>query len=304
MPEPEEQRARLAAAASEDEIALFVHDPSPLVIKALLGNRNLNEEHVLIVANRKNLPPDMLESIAKNKRWAESYPVRLVLAKNPKTPLFTALPIARFLRLFDLADLARNHALPVIYRRKLEALVIEKIPSLALGVKKTLGKVAAGDILLALIQDGYPDVVKTCLDNPHLLEAGLYRIISRKNTTGGTIRTIADNKNWTCRYHIKFALLRNEHTPLAKSVLFIQELKLVDLRELFRDPTLPRSVKPYLHQELLERGIDPGKVVSTDDEELFEISESEFADSEQTLQQFEQEAAAEHQDPEESSSLG
>ena len=295
MLDSEEQRARLASTAEEGEIALYVHDLSVKVISTLLENRNLTEDHVLIVANRKNLPPEVLEGIARNKRWAESYRVKLALAKNPKTPLFTALSIARFLRLFDLAELARAHTLPVIYRRKLEALVIEKIPTIALGVKKTLGKVAAGEILLSLIKDGYPDVVKVCLGNPHLTEAGLYKVINRKNTAGSIIKAIADHKNWTCRYHIKFALLRNEHTPLVRSVRFVPELKLADLRELFRDPTLPRSVKPYLHQELLERGIDPEKVARSGDEEIFEIGESEMEDSEKAVLQYEQEAAAEEE---------
>src|SRR5512137_2089683 len=152
MIESEIRRIELAASAQEEELMLLVHDPSPKVILGMLENRNLTEEHVLIIANRKNLPPEVLSAVFGDKRWSESYPVRLALAKNPKTPLFTALSIARFLRLFDLADLARNHGLPVIYRRKLEALVIEKVPTLALGVKKTLAKTAAGEILLALIQ--------------------------------------------------------------------------------------------------------------------------------------------------------
>jgi len=121
---------------------LLVHDPSPKVILGMLGNRNLTEEHVLVIANRKNLPPEVLNAIFRDKRWSESYPVRLALAKNPKTPLFTALSIARFLRLFDLVDLSRNQLIPAVFRRKLESIVKEKIPSLAMGVKKSMARVA------------------------------------------------------------------------------------------------------------------------------------------------------------------
>src|SRR5512134_2997033 len=113
MHEPVDRRITGAAAATEDRITLFVYDPSPNVIRTLLENRNLREENVLIIAGRKNLPPEILDIIFRDKRWSESYPVRLALAKNPKTPLFTALSIARFLRLFDLAALTRSHALPV-----------------------------------------------------------------------------------------------------------------------------------------------------------------------------------------------
>jgi len=280
MADGEEQRIALAANAAENEITLLVHDLSPRVIRALLENRNITEEHILIIANRKNLPAEVLDRIFRDRRWTESYPVRLALAKNPKTPLFTALSIARFLRLFDLADLARNHFLPVIYRKKLEAIVIEKIPTLAFGIKKTLAKVAAGEILLALIQDGYPEVVRLCLDNPHLVEAHLYRIISRKTTTPGTVRTIAEHGSWTSRYHIKFALLRNEHTPLVRSVQFLPALKLADLRELYRDRQLPPGVRPFIHRELLERGEDPSLLHAENEELVFEIDERELEEME------------------------
>jgi hypothetical protein len=286
MLDTEETRAAQAASASFEEIPLFVHDPSSKVILALLENRDLTEEHILIVANRKNLSPEVLNSINKDVRWSESYPVRLALAKNPKTPLFTALSIARFLRLFDLAELARNHLLPVIFRKKLEAMVIEKIPTLALGIKKTLAKVAAGEILISLIKDGYPDVIKLCLENPHLVEAHLYKVISHKMTTPGTIRTIAENRNWTFRYHIKFALLRNEHTPLARSALFIADLKTTDLKELYRDPHLPPGVRPSIHRELFERGEDPERLGSPDEDIIFVIDENEIEDIETEMRTY------------------
>jgi hypothetical protein len=154
--EYEEIREQRAAVAAGDEIETFLHDPSPRVIKALLANKSLREEDVLIITTRKNLPGDILETIAKERRWSDSYPIRLALAKNPKTPLFTALSIVRYLRLFDQAEMLRSPALPLIFRQKVEAILIEKVPTMALGVKKTLAKIASGNVLLALLRDGYP----------------------------------------------------------------------------------------------------------------------------------------------------
>jgi hypothetical protein len=291
MLDPEEKRMELAASVLEGDITLYVHDPSSRVIRVLLENRNITEEHVLIIANRKNLPPEIFTTIFRDRRWSESYPVKLALAKNPKTPLFTSLSIARFLRLFDLAELSRNHFIPVIYRKKMEAIVIEKIPALTLGVKKSLARIAGGEILLALIKDGYPDVVKYCLENPHLTEAHLYKVINRKTTTSGTIRTIADNRNWSCRYHIKFALIRNEHTPLARSVLFLPDLKLLDLKELYRDPYLPHEIKPFIHRQLVERGEDPKCLSGDEEERIYEISEGDLEDIDLTMKEFKNEEA-------------
>lgn len=297
MSENEDQRASRAATAREEEIPRYVHDVSPKVIAALLENRQLREEQVLVIAGRKNLAPELLDAICKDRRWVDSYPVRLALARNPKTSLFTALSIARFLRLFDLADIARSHVLPVLYRKKLERLVVEKIPALALGVKKSLAKVAAGDILIALIEDGYPDVVKVCLENPHLVEASLYKIINRKTTNAGTIRTISEHRTWPLRYHIKFALIRNDHTPLARSALMLQELRTTDLRELYRDALLPPSVRPFIHRELRERNIDPELLAQPEEERVYEVEECDLEDSDRMVEQYAEEAAAEIDPP-------
>ena len=137
-----------------------------------------------------------------------------------------------------------------------------------------------------MIKDGYPDVVKNCLENPHLVEAHLYKIISHKTTTPGTIRTIAEDRNWSCRYHVKFALIRNAHTPLARSVLFLPDLKLLDLKELYRDPSLPHAVRPFIHRELVERGEDPERLSGPDEERIFVIEESEIEDIETEMRTY------------------
>jgi hypothetical protein len=102
MSEAEETRRAQAAAAGREAIAGYLHDPSPRVMRALLENSHLSEEDVVIIARRKNLPSGILELIFKDKRWSESYPVRLALARNPRSPLSVSLAIARYLRIFDL----------------------------------------------------------------------------------------------------------------------------------------------------------------------------------------------------------
>lgn len=270
MSDPEDRRAEMAASADEEAIGRFLHDPSPRVIKSLLRNRNLAEQDVLIIAGRKNLPGDVLELIARDKRWAESYPLRVALSKNPKTPLFTALTIARYLRLFDLAEISRSHSLPLVYRHKLEALLIEKIPTMARGPKKTLAKMAAGNVLLALLRDPGEDVVRLCLNNPSLTEGHLIKIVSRHDTVPQTVRAVAEHPNWSSRYTIRLALTRNRHTPLARCVVFFRDFKIRDLHELYSDPTVPTGVKPFLHQTIVERGEEPGKE-RLDRQEVYDI---------------------------------
>lgn len=270
----EETRIEQAASADEEEIARLLHDPSPKVIRALLRNGNLTEDDVRIIANRRNLPADVLELIARDKRWVESYLVRLALARNPKSPLSISLTIARFLRLFDLEEITRSHFIPLVFRHKVEMIINERIPTMPLGNKKTLAKKAAGGVLLKLLQDSDNEVVRLCLNNPHMTEGHLFKVINRKMTRSETILMIAEHPNWSSRSLIRFSLARNANTPLSFSVRFLAEMKIMDLRELYADPSVPVTIKPFIHRELLERGEEP-KIVM--EEQVFEIDEEEMA---------------------------
>ena len=266
-----------AAAANEEEIAQYLHDPSPRVIRALLENRRIAEEDVLIIVKRKNLPADILDKVFKDNRWAESYPVRLALARNPRSPLSVSLTIARHLRLFDLEEITRSHFIPLVFRRKVEMIINERIPTMPLGNRKTLAKKAAGGVLLKLLLDADTEVVTLCLNNPHVTEGHLFKVISRADTRPETILMIAKHPNWSSRSLIRFSLARNAHTPLSISARFLSEMKIMDLRELYADPSVPMSTRPFIHRELLKRGEEPTDHV---EERIFEIDEEEMAEIE------------------------
>jgi hypothetical protein len=284
MSESEETRSEQAKAAGEEEITRYLHDPSPRVIRALLENRNLSEEDVMIIAKRNNLSSDILETIFKDHRWAESYPLRLALARNARSPLSVSLTIARYLRIFDLEEITRSHFIPLVFRHKVEMIINERLLTMPLGNKKTLAKRAAGSVLLKLLLDADADVVKLCLNNPHITEGHLFKVISRKDTRAGTILMIAEHPNWSSRSLIRVSLVRNVHTPLSFSTLYIAEMKIMDLRELYSDPSLPVTVRPFIHRELWLRGEEPKLVV---EERVFEISEEEMAEIKSEEQRLE-----------------
>jgi hypothetical protein len=284
MSESEETRSEQAKAAGEEEILRYLHDPSPRVIRALLENRNLSEEDVMIIAKRNNLSSDILETIFKDHRWAESYPVRLALARNARSPLSVSLMIARYLRIFDLEEITRSHFIPLVFRHKVEMIINERLLTMPLGNKKTLAKKAAGSVLLKLLLDADAEVVKLCLNNPHITEGHLFKVISRKDTRAETIRMIAEHPNWSSRSLICVSLVRNVHTPLSFSTQYIAEMKIMDLRELYSDPSLPVTVRPFIHRELWLRGEEPKLVV---EERVFEISEEEMAEIKSEEQRLE-----------------
>lgn len=243
----------LASSGSEEDLRFLAHHPSPEVLSTLLKNKDLTEDIALIIANRKNVSPEILESLFKDIRWKVSYRIMLALCKNPKTPQKISLSLIKSLKIFDLADLTRNQFIPMNVKMKAEAEIIKKIPSMPLGIKIALAKRAGGGVLIRLIEDGKKEVVAVCLDSPYMTESEIYKIISKKTVSPEIIWQIADYSKWSCSYQIQWALILNTHTPLPRVVNFLQNIKTSDLRELYEAPEVPSSTKPFIHSELLER---------------------------------------------------
>jgi len=272
MADIEHTRMEHAAHASTEQVIMLLHDPSPQIIRALLSNQNLSEDHILVIAGRKNLPADIFTAIFRDNRWSESYPIRRALASNPKTPISVALSIARYLRLFDLAEMARSPLTSLVFRHKVESIIIERVPTMPLGYKKSLAKMASGNVLLRLLKDPNQEVIALCLNNPRLLESHLYSIISHDETNAETIRTIARHPIWSIRSLVRLALVRNKHTPSALSERFLHSMNTLELTGLSADTSLPKSIYPLISHEFLSRGVKP---VNRIEDQVFEIDEND-----------------------------
>jgi len=251
---PSDEELRKALTADEDGLRLLVHHPSPHVISRILLNHNLTEDLALIIANRRNLPPQILETLYQNKKWREDYHIMLALCKHPRIPQRISLSLIKSLRIFDLSDLTRNKLVPIALRMKAESHIIEKILTMPLGIKISLAKRASSNVLLKLIEDGMKEVVQACLTNPLLTEGDISRVLHMKNIASHVIRQIAEHPKWASRYDIKVALIRHNHTPLACVVTYFPGIKTTDLKDLRKDPEVPSSTKPFLYRELLDRG--------------------------------------------------
>ena len=243
----------LASSGTEDDLRVLAHHPSPEVVATILKNKHLTEDIALIIANRKDISPEILKSLFHDIRWKDSYRIRLALCKNPKTSGKISLSLIKSMKIFDLADLTRNQFVPVNVRMRAEAVIIEKIPSIPLGIKIALSKRAGSGVLMKLTEEGKKEVVTACLDSPYMTESALYKIISKKTAPPKLIRQIADHQKWSCRYQIQWALILNIHTPLPRVLSFLKNIKKSDLRDLYEAPETPSSTRPFIYNELLER---------------------------------------------------
>jgi len=266
-----EERIRRAQSAEGEELWGIVRDPHPAVLTNAAMNRHLQEDMAVFIAKKKGSPPEALSALATDARFRDSYPLKLALCKNPRTPQKVTMGLLKFLRIFDLSDITKNQHVPINIRQKIEYNISQQIPSMPSGVKVALARRANSTIVMMLVEKSDELVASTCLNSPSITEGHIYKIINRQTTKQHVIRLIAEHGKWSLRYAVKFALVRNFYTPMGHVVRFISDLKTADLKELHNDPKLPASTRPFIFRELRDRN----ETTMIGDEPIFSLSEDD-----------------------------
>lgn len=119
------EKISLARRASATVIAQLRSDPSPRVIAALLDNPRLTEGTLAPLVHSENANGPVLQLIAEDRRWGARQTLRAALAKNPRTPLATALRIVASLSKADLRGVAHAPRVPEAVARKARVLLGE-----------------------------------------------------------------------------------------------------------------------------------------------------------------------------------
>jgi len=247
-----DERLERAARGTPSEISLLVHDAAPEVLEALLRNPLLSEDHLLTLLNRKDLPRELLQSVADNEEFIRSYRVKLAVVRNPKTPRLVALRLLKYLYLFDLVTVTQQPTVSAEVKRRAEEQIINRLEQLALGQRTTLARRCSARVAAALLALGDPPVVPVALDNAFLTEAELIRLLHREEIPTVVVEQIASHPKWGLRYDVRLALVRHPLTPRARVLAFLPELTPQDLRLVASDRSMPADRRAYI-KELLAR---------------------------------------------------
>jgi hypothetical protein len=269
------ERVAAALSAEGDELWQALRAQHPDVFLSALSNRNLTEDMALFIVGSKAAPPEVLGTLASDARFKDSYRLKLAMVKNPRSPRRISVSFLKYMRVFDVADLTRNNFIPAVLKQKAEFLLMEKMPAMASGVKIALSRRASGRVVERLMEKSDRRVIEACLESPRLTEEQLYKMAGRQSAKPLIIRAIAEHPLWSLRYSIRYALLRNYHTPMIRVEEFIEGMKSNDLRELYSDPAIPLSTRPFIFRELGKRD----EPLEVEGEEVFEISEEEAESS-------------------------
>jgi hypothetical protein len=255
-------RALLAAG---EELAALLHHTEAEVLLALLDNPALEEAQLCMLLERKNLPAEILEEVARRKPLLKNYRVKKALAFHPRTPRLVTLRLLRDLYLMDLVQLTLLAGIPTELKRNAEDQLVSRLPQLALGQKITLARRGPARLAGALLAEGHAQIVGMVLDNAYLTEAQVLRVLSREKLPPVVVRTISLHRKWSISYNVRLALVRHPLSPLATVLAYLPELTVSDLRELASPGIVSESLRKYLQAEVQRRIRAGEKSVRHDD---------------------------------------
>ena len=115
-------RMKLAMKGDREARSILIRDANKIVSSAVINNPRITDHEVENISAMRTVADEVLRLIALNRTWARSYPIIHNLARNPRTPIPTAMNILPRIRTKDLQNLTQNRNVSEAVRRQAQRL--------------------------------------------------------------------------------------------------------------------------------------------------------------------------------------
>jgi hypothetical protein len=247
------QRLRAALTAQSGELFQLILDPAPEVLRALLKNPLLGEEHLLALLKRRDLREDLIKSICQLERFADCHRLQVVIAAHPATPGELVLTLLPRLFLFELLTICILPTTSPDQKLAAERVILQRLPSTEPGQKLTLARRGTPTLVAELLKEGDFKIMSVCLDSPRLREVAILQFLNGATAKAETISLIARHPRWQSRPNLRLAILKNRKTPAVWFTLFLPHLPVGDVRNLLHSNRLSPEQKTLVRQEFVKR---------------------------------------------------
>ncbi len=244
-----------ALTATGEKLYGLLHHNDQDIIRTLLKNKALNEEHLLIILKRLDLTEKTITAIYKKNEQLHSHQILLAIARNPATESNILRTILPLLRLFELLDICLLPGASADLKLTAERIILQRIPTAPLGHKITLARRGTPAIVAMLLKEGTGQLVEICLGNPHLKEAAVFQFLRGGTARAETISMIARHERWKQRPNIRLTILKNRKTPEIWFTLWLPKLPQALFIQLLQTLRLQPSRKNLLTAEKRRRGM-------------------------------------------------
>ncbi len=111
-------RMKLAMKGDREARGILVRDSNKIVCSAVVKNPRITEQEIEYISAMRTVAHEVLRLIAMNRSWARSYSIIHNLARNPRTPIPTAMNILPRIRTKDLNQIIQNRNVSETVRRQ------------------------------------------------------------------------------------------------------------------------------------------------------------------------------------------
>ena len=111
-------RVKLAIKGDREARGILIRDSNKIVASGVIHNPRLTDQEVENIAAMRTVSDEVLRLIGMNRAWARSYPIIHNLARNPRTPMATAVQILTRIRTKDLNAICQNRNVSEAVRRQ------------------------------------------------------------------------------------------------------------------------------------------------------------------------------------------
>lgn len=253
MPFENDAEVAFARSAGPEAIPDLLLSLSEPVLKGLIENPALDETHMCLLLERKDLPGTLLEEIAKRKGWRMIYRVRRGLASHPHTPRLVAMRMLRDLHLFDLVRISLLPVVPAEIQRLAEERILAQLSVLPLGQKLMLARRGSARVAGGLVEAGPVPAARAALENARLAESQVLKSLAKDSLSPSILALIAKHPKWSRLVNVRVAVLRHRCVPLECALEFLPDLPRASLEDLLRLSHLSGALRAHLRAELARR---------------------------------------------------
>jgi hypothetical protein len=111
-------RVKFALKGDREARAILVRDSNKVVATAVIHNPRVTDKEIESIAAMRTVADEVLRLIGMNRAWARSYPIIHNLARNPRTPMATAVHILPRIHNKDLKAISENRNVAEGVRRQ------------------------------------------------------------------------------------------------------------------------------------------------------------------------------------------
>jgi regulator of extracellular matrix RemA (YlzA/DUF370 family) len=111
-------RVKLGMKGDREARGILIRDSNKVVATAVIHNPRITDHEIENISAMRQVADEVLRIIGNNRQWARSYPIIHNLARNPRTPMATAVQILTRIRTKDLKSIALNRNVSEAVRRQ------------------------------------------------------------------------------------------------------------------------------------------------------------------------------------------